>query len=716
MQIGEAGAAPAFATINDLLEGKIEVLDDPLAVETTVKGAIDRLQNAEYEKLVVKLLCDPPRMQATQGATPGSPGIPGSSPSPYGSGMPPGYGPTGAPPAYGSSAPPPGYGPTGPPPGYGSTPYGSPGSAPPMEYGSSPESVQTEYGSEYGSEGAPPGSPYGPPGGAAGARKAKLTGLEIQKLTFDLLQDQMPERIRIQLASHVLSPQARQSDRQLFVPFLMKPVPENLPVLLVFAQKGDTKDPAVAMVVDIVTEFTSAVLAAVMGAEDATGMAGLAALVGAQNAQQGQGAVSLSGILGGTAPSPGGSPYPPGYPGGSMPPGYPGSTVPPGSGYGSGSPPPTAYGSTGAPPGGYESEGYPMQPGYGTPGSGQTAGNRVRPRERNLRITGLPRDLALKLAPRIWTDEGVGFVETRIASSKSLKENPREVLLAATLPMDSVRARVFQFLKAHSEEGPEPLMELGLGANVFVDPGFLVSLKLLPREELPKANTPARPSRPMPGRRPPMRPGAQPPGEAGYPGSSGPPGEYPGAPGQLGAASQLSPKVRWMFFSEDVGRSLGDYFFKAAQQVASKDPAAAEQFAQKRVLDVFPNGNLVAEFHLDWPNSQLRQELGSVRFDPMRIHYLRAEGFGRPSVVAGFYRRKLPNVEPRPISDGYWLDVLQTLTDGKARRQSIDVFITHDAGEISDKDEVDLVVEIISVEILAQDAVAATETGDAKVR
>ncbi|NMC21893.1 MAG: hypothetical protein GYA33_15915, partial [Thermogutta sp.] len=73
---------------------------------------------------------------------------------------------------------------------------------------------------------------------------------------------------------------------------------------------------------------------------------------------------------------------------------------------------------------------------------------------------------------------------------------------------------------------------------------------------------------------------------------------------------------------------------------------------------------------------------------------------------------KLPNVEPRPISDGYWLDMLQTLTEGKPRRQSIDVFITHDAGEISDKDEVDLVVEIISIEILAQDAVAAAEAGN----
>lgn len=393
-----------------------------------------------------------------------------------------------------------------------------------------------------------------------------------------------------------------------------------------------------------------------------------------------------------------------------MPPSYPGSGEPPG--YGSGSPPPPGYTPPGAPPSGYEMEGYQPGSGYGPAEAGQAAGNRVRPRERNLRIAGLPRDLALKLAPRIWTDEGLGFVEARIASAKSLKDNPREVLLAATMPMDSVRARVFQFLKAHSEEGPEPLMELGLGANLFVDPGLLVSLKVLPRAEPPQANNPARPSRPMPGRRPPMRPGARPPGEAGYPGTSGPPGEYPAAPGQPGTASQLPPKVRWMFFSEDVARSLGDYFFKAAQQIASHDPAAAEQFAQKRVLDVFPNGNLVAEYHLDWPNSQLRQELGSIRFDPMRIHYLRAEGFGRPSIVAGFYRRKLPNVEPRPISDGYWLDMLQTLTEGKPRRQSIDVFITHDAGEISDKDEVDLVVEIISIEILAQDAVAAAEAGN----
>jgi hypothetical protein len=60
----------------------------------------------------------------------------------------------------------------------------------------------------------------------------------------------------------------------------------------------------------------------------------------------------------------------------------------------------------------------------------------------------------------------------------------------------------------------------------------------------------------------------------------------------------------------------------------------------------------------------------------------------------------------RTISDGIWLDALQTLTDGKPRRQSLDIFITHDAGEIGPQDQVDVVVELLSVEILSREAAA----------
>ncbi|MBC7337933.1 MAG: hypothetical protein H5U01_16900, partial [Clostridia bacterium] len=82
-----------------------------------------------------------------------------------------------------------------------------------------------------------------------------MTGDEIQRLLFDLVKDVMTEKIRLALAAHVLSPNARPTDRQLMMPVLTQPVPENLPVLLVFLQKGSPQDPTVTWIMDALTEL-----------------------------------------------------------------------------------------------------------------------------------------------------------------------------------------------------------------------------------------------------------------------------------------------------------------------------------------------------------------------------------------------------------------------------------------------------------------------------
>lgn len=188
-----------------------------------------------------------------------------------------------------------------------------------------------------------------------------------------------------------------------------------------------------------------------------------------------------------------------------------------------------------------------------------------------------------------------------------------------------------------------------------------------------------------------------------------PPGQ--GAPG---GAQALSARVRWMLMSENVARSVCRGLKLAADRVATLDSSALDSARQKRpaeFAETHPNAVLVAEYHLDWPNAQLKQELPDARFDPMRIHYIRLEGRGSLAAVSGFYRRKISNINQRAITDGLWLDAVRTLTDGKPRRQSLDVFITHDAGEVAPTEEIDVVVELLSVEILAQDVAASAVSG-----
>ena len=651
--------AASLNVINDLLEGKIEVINDRLAVETTLQGVVEQIKQPIYEDLVIKVLCDPPRMPKT-GGVPGSPGM-GSYP------------------------------------GMASSEYGSPGSYP------SPESMTYESGptDEYGS--GYPGYP-----GMSGGPQAKMKGEEIQRLLFELAKNSLTEKIRMALAAHVMNPNTRQADRQLFMPILTQPVPDNLPVLLVFLQKGDSKQPLVAWIMDVLTDMTAAVFAAVLGAEDPHGLNDLLAL-----AQQRQ----IPGM-------PGGQRGMPGYPGYSSPEGY--GSMPTDYAPG-GSPPVATFPGPGqypgaSPPGEEYSTETSMGPYPGQPGMrpGPQVGLVTTPQglaklvaaERRLAVRGLPRDVALQIVPKLWSPTVIDFVDSRLRQARSLQDNPREILLAATLPMDVTRTRLAALFRANLDNGPEPLTALGFGNNLFVDPGLVVVLKTLPREDLPKPSTPFPQGRP-PLRRPPRGQPGQP-GMRPYPGAEGeqpysPTGPYGGGMTSPQGQPALTPKMRWMLMSESLGRSICKKLKEAGDRLASLDPSSLDAAVQKRPPEfqtLHPNSAVIAEFHLDWPNTQLKQELPDVQFDPMRVHYIRVESHSNPNVVAGFYRRKLSTLNQRTISDGIWLDALQTLTDGKPRRQSLDIFITHDAGEIGPQDQVDVVVELLSVEILSREAAA----------
>jgi len=657
----------SLAVINDLLEGKIEVLNDRLAVETTLQGVVDHIKEPMYEDLVIKVLCKPPRMAKTTG-TAGASGMG----------------------AY---------------PGMASSPeYGSPG-----PYGS-PESMTYETG-------APPEYGSGYPG-MGGGPQTKMRGDEIQRLLFELAKGSLTEKIRMALAAHVMDPNTRQTDRQLMMPVLTQPVPDNLPVLLVFLQKGDAKQPLVAWIMDVLTDMTAAVFAAILGAEDPNGLNDLMAL-----AQQRQ----IPGLSG----SQRGMPGSPGYPSYPSPesPGSPaeyGSPAPvatmPGTGpYPGGSPPGEEYSTeTSVGP-------YPGQPGMrpGTQAGLVTTPQglpKLVPAERRLTVRGLPRDVALQVAPKLWSSSLINFVDSRLMQARSLKDNPREILLAATLPLDTTRTRLASLFRANLDNGPEPLTALGFGNNLFVDPGLVVVLKSLPREDIPKPSTPT-PSTRSPMRRPPRGQPGQP-GTGPYPGAEGnQPYSSPTGPYGSGTTSgqmqvSLTPKMRWMLMSESLGRSICKKLKEAGDRLATLDPTSLDAVTQKRPPEfqtLHHNSAVIAEYHLDWPNSQLKQELPNVQFDPMRVHYIRLESHSNPNVVAGFYRRKLSSLNQRTIADGIWLDGLQTLTDGKPRRQSLDIFITHDAGEIGPQDQVDVVVELLSVEILSRDA-AARASGDSVLR
>lgn len=666
------GNQAAQEVIHNILAAEIEGIDDRTATETAIRGIVDEW-TPSYKKLVMQLLTKPESFrevgEAQQRSGSGTPYGPSSPPSSYGSGSPPS--------SYGSGSPPSSYGSGSPPSSYEG--YGEYTSSPP-EYSGSPS-----YGS---------GSPYG------NRRNAQpMTAAEIQELTFELVRSKADEEMRQQLLVHLLNPSIPASHRNLLGPFLLAPDPKNLPIHLALLQQASGDDPLVGRVLRYITEFSSAAFVAIMGArQDAAASTAMAA-GGAGQGQAGEGGgTSLSSLLGAEGNQPRGSGSGSGsYPGSSYPgSSYPGGSMPPDSGQ-------AAYEQ-------YSSEGYPGSSSYpgssGYPGSSSPYGSsgQRRSQQREVEIEAIPRDLAFQLAPRIWGSQAVDVVSSRLNRVSSLEAGAQDILLAGTYPMDSVREKLLAVLRAHWDEGPQSLIDEGMGNGLALEPGFLVCIKKLPRED-PQPEAQGRAAqrgyggRPQPGARggrppsPSYPPSTPPQSGEGY-GSSGPRGER---------VSDVPPKVQWQQAIRGVIRELCKTCKDAADYHALHTPQAVDQFAGSRSFSLHPDAWVTAEYRLNWPNSEIRERLSGVTLDPMVVHYVRVEEKARPIGVFGFYRRQFRTADVHAVESGGWLEQFKFIRDGAPRMQSIDVVLTFQEQPTTPQDEIDFVLEILCIEVRSPD-------------
>jgi hypothetical protein len=321
-------------------------------------------------------------------------------------------------------------------------------------------------------------------------------------------------------------------------------------------------------------------------------------------------------------------------------------------------------------------------------------------------------DLAYRVAKQLWSAASVALIGPKLESAASLREAAPEILFASTVPVDAVRAQLYEVLKAHHAEGPNALEAAGLGGAVISDPGLLAVIKALPRKDREPEKLTALQRYRREGRA-----GGQGAGQGAGPGGPGGPGGMPMQPGQpmqeskkaKGAAGKKAkggkaqgeagampggpampgaegagtgmggqqavqgPEYLWMDTSELLARAICEQLAAAAKAAARKGVEVSED---SRPVEIPGSANVVAEYHLDWPKGLAQPDgLSGVSPDPMTVHYIRMEAKTSPRKIFAYFRTRIIRPAEHPVSNGFWMESFRPVprTD---RQRSVDILIT----------------------------------------
>lgn len=309
-------------------------------------------------------------------------------------------------------------------------------------------------------------------------------------------------------------------------------------------------------------------------------------------------------------------------------------------------------------------------------------------------------ELAYRVGRQLWGSVFLPLALEKLDALPSLQKGAAEIMLASTVPLDSVRARLHQVLMNHHAEGPKPLEAAGLGGVVITDPGLLVVVKALPRKDLePEKMTALQRYRrgagqgagaTMPAGQDPKKgkgaakkgAAAKPrPGEAGSeaPGIATPGGPMAGPDGSAafmgGQQTGQAPEYQWMDASEKLARAMCEWFAAAAAAAAKKGVEVSEDV---RPIEIPASANVVAEYHFSWPKDLAKADgLTGVSPDPMMIHYIRMEQKTSPRKVFAYFRTGNRILRPaeHPVANGFWMESFRPVP-GTDRQRSVDIFIS----------------------------------------
>jgi hypothetical protein len=279
-----------------------------------------------------------------------------------------------------------------------------------------------------------------------------------------------------------------------------------------------------------------------------------------------------------------------------------------------------------------------------------------------------------KVAGQLWSQEFAAGLTARLPRIESLRGTASLMLLASTLPNDTVRAALYQTLGKHWEDGPAALGANGAEVHAWCEPGFPVLVKLFYRRSFPTPDS----------------------GEVQFVRTR------PLARERMLAISRYSA---WMKAGQAIANRLA--------ALPSRPGAAVHGATSSSDLPVKIDApqDVLTEYHLDW-QSAMRDTLLGLRLDPLSVHYVRIEEKARPSKIVAHYKRELKlgdrvkfpdrakETEAHESAARIWFDNL-SVGSTPDRVRSLDIVIrpaNPDLPMMHDQER-KMIVEILSIEI-----------------
>lgn len=282
-------------------------------------------------------------------------------------------------------------------------------------------------------------------------------------------------------------------------------------------------------------------------------------------------------------------------------------------------------------------------------------------------------ELPFRLARQLWGERCTSVFIQQLADLDRRDDKGHLAAICATMPVETVRNALLKALK--TGHGPEVLEKAGIPGGMVSDPGLLLVVKSLDRQE-PQASTPGRP-----GARGPSQP----------------------APGRTsGSVAQ-----NWMKFSETLVRSWCERLDAAALANAEAARLAGKNPDEMRRLEDLPielhdgaAAGIRSAYHLVVPGT-LAEKLSGAMVGPIRIQYVRIEERTTMKRALGYYKRAARVRDGRTVDDGVWIDTYRSAA-APGVRCSLDVLIhladKKGARDLDPDAEETMTIEILSVE------------------
>jgi hypothetical protein len=308
------------------------------------------------------------------------------------------------------------------------------------------------------------------------------------------------------------------------------------------------------------------------------------------------------------------------------------------------------------------------------------------------------------LAKLLWGEPLAGLMTQHLSEVRSLEKSAPDIVLASTLPLDSIHATMLKMLKKRASDGPQSLETAGWSDTtnkVLTDPGLIVVMKLLPRSKtlktVPITGSISAPSPSRPGRYPTRAEG----GGAGI------------QPSKTEAAQKKEQnEMEWITTLSKMVDAWCNRFESAAQaqkkaarkqqKVMEQPPTRLDEFEIPQDAKFLKDVKITAAYQLNWPD-KAPGDLGKVKLAGLKIQYFRLQLTGMPKKTMSSLKQLARGGDVHDMSNGQWLEIIKNGSQPNTKR-SLDILVTSADKQQVDltqktEESIDLQVDVLAIEI-----------------